>query len=93
VHCSCTDGCEPSSGCWELNFRTSASSLQMYQKRASDLITGGCEPPCGCWDLNSGSLKEQSVLLRAEPLCQPAIVVLYEPWLLSNDYSDIITAV
>jgi hypothetical protein len=20
THCSCTDGCEPSSGCWELNF-------------------------------------------------------------------------
>jgi hypothetical protein len=20
VHCSCTDGCEPSCGCWELNF-------------------------------------------------------------------------
>ena len=19
AHCSCTDGCEPSSGCWELN--------------------------------------------------------------------------
>jgi hypothetical protein len=25
VHCSCTDGCEPSCGCWELKFRTSAS--------------------------------------------------------------------
>ena len=23
---SCTDGCKPSSGCWELNFRTSARS-------------------------------------------------------------------
>ena len=21
VHCSCTDGCEPSFGCWELNFQ------------------------------------------------------------------------
>jgi hypothetical protein len=20
IHCSCTDGCEPSCGCWELNF-------------------------------------------------------------------------
>jgi hypothetical protein len=32
---------------------------------------GGCEPPCGCWDLNSGPLKEQSVLLTAEPSLQP----------------------
>jgi hypothetical protein len=37
----------------------------------SDLITDGCEPPCGCWDLNSGPLKEQSVLLTAEPSLQP----------------------
>jgi hypothetical protein len=43
----------------------------MHQKRASDLITGGCEPPCGCWDLNSGPLQEQSLLLPAEPSCQP----------------------
>jgi hypothetical protein len=26
VHCSCADGCEPSCGYWELNFRTSAHS-------------------------------------------------------------------
>ena len=26
VHCTCTDGCEPLCGCWELNFRTSAHS-------------------------------------------------------------------
>ena len=26
VNCSCTDGCEPSRCCWELNFRTSAHS-------------------------------------------------------------------
>ena len=28
VHCSCTDGCEPSCGCWELNLKTSARSGQ-----------------------------------------------------------------
>jgi hypothetical protein len=28
VHCSCTDDCELSCGCWELNFRTSAPSCQ-----------------------------------------------------------------
>jgi hypothetical protein len=28
VYCSCTDGYEPSCGCWELNFRTSACSGQ-----------------------------------------------------------------
>jgi hypothetical protein len=27
--------------------------------------------PHGCWDLNSGPLGEQSVLLHAEPSCQP----------------------
>jgi hypothetical protein len=37
--------------------------LQMYQKRASDLIMGGCESLCGCWDLNLGTSEEQSVLL------------------------------
>jgi hypothetical protein len=47
------------------------SYLQMHQKRASDLIMGGCESPCGCWDLNSGPSEEQSVLLPAEPSCQP----------------------
>jgi hypothetical protein len=29
VHCSCTESCEPSCGCWELNFRTSAVSGQL----------------------------------------------------------------
>jgi hypothetical protein len=92
VHCSCTDGCEPSCGCWKLNFRTSARSgpkiylllyiihctwLQTLQKRASDLITGGCEPPCGCWDLNSGPLEEQTVLLPTEPSRQFTICLLY----------------
>jgi hypothetical protein len=69
VHCSCTDGCEPSYGCWELNLgpllalaqrfiyyykQVHCNCLQMHQKRVSDLIMGGCEPLCGCWDLNSG---------------------------------------
>jgi hypothetical protein len=44
--------------------------LQTLHKRASDLTEDGCEPPCGCWELNSGSLKEQSVLLTAEPSLQ-----------------------
>jgi hypothetical protein len=47
------------------------SCLQTLQKRAPDRITDGCEPPCGCWELNSGPLKEQSVLLTAEPSLQP----------------------
>jgi hypothetical protein len=48
------------------------SCLQIFQKRASDLITDGCEPPCGCWDLNSGPSEEQSVLLTSEPSFQPS---------------------
>jgi hypothetical protein len=74
VHCSCTDGWEPSCGCWELNsgplltpaqrfiyykLLIHCSCLETHQKRASDLITDGCEPPCGCWDLNSGPSEEQ----------------------------------
>jgi hypothetical protein len=46
------------------------SSLQTYQKRASD-ITNGCEPSCGCWELNSGPLEEQSALLTTEPSLHP----------------------
>jgi hypothetical protein len=49
----------------------------MHQNGVSDLITGGCEPPCGCWDLNSGPLKEQSVLLPAEPSHQPNKSFIY----------------
>ena len=44
--------------------------------RASDPIADGCEPPCGYWELNSGPLKEQSVLLTAEPLLQSFNLVL-----------------
>ena len=41
-----------------------------HQKRVSDSNTDGCELPCGCWELNSRPLKEQLVLLTAEPsLC------------------------
>ena len=47
------------------------SALSAYtpacQKRASDPIIDGTEPPCGSWELNSGLLKEQPVLLTAEP--------------------------
>jgi hypothetical protein len=54
--------------------RGHCSCLQMYQMRASDLITDGSEPPCGCWDLNSGRPEEQLVLLTAEPSLQlPAL--------------------
>jgi hypothetical protein len=49
---------------------------ETYQKRASDPITDGCEPPCGCWELNSGPLKEQSMLLTAEPSLQPPLLPL-----------------
>ena len=45
----------------------------MHQKRESDLVMSGCEPSCGGWDLNSGPLEEQSVVLPAEPSCQPFI--------------------
>jgi hypothetical protein len=45
------------------------------EERALDPITDGCELPCGCWDLNSGPLKEQSVLLTAEPSLQPPVNV------------------
>jgi hypothetical protein len=45
-------------------------SLQKHQERALDTITDGCEVPCGCWELSSGPLKEQSVLLTAEPSLQ-----------------------
>ena len=45
------------------------------EKRKGDGIpdTGvrdGCEPPCGFWELNLGPLKEQQVLLTAEPSLQ-----------------------
>ena len=47
-------------------------SLPTHQKRESNPMTDGCEPPCGCWRLNSGPgpLKEQSMLLTAEPFRQ-----------------------
>ncbi|KAL6059915.1 hypothetical protein STEG23_003671 [Scotinomys teguina] len=45
-------------------------SAGMYasQKRASDPAIDDCGPPCGRRELNSAPLKEQSVLLTAEPL-------------------------
>jgi len=57
----------------------------MWQKRASDLITGGCEPPCGSWDLNSRPSEEQSVLLTTDPSLQPVVLVLC--WDLWSIYS------
>ena len=30
-------------------------------------VTDGCDPTCGCWELNLGPLKEQPVLLSADP--------------------------
>jgi hypothetical protein len=33
-------------------------------------LLDGHEPPCGCWELNLGPLKEQTVLLTAEPSLQ-----------------------
>jgi hypothetical protein len=39
VHCSCTDGCEPSCGCWELNLKTSARSGQLYSLSPCSLWT------------------------------------------------------
>jgi hypothetical protein len=40
-------------------------------KEGINLIMGDCEPPHGCWDLNLRPSEEQSVLLPAEPSCQP----------------------
>ena len=42
-------------------------------------ITNGCEPPCSSWVLNSGALKEQSVLLNAEPSLQP-LFYYFKAW-------------
>ena len=42
----------------------------MPEEGISSLTDG--DPPCGCWDLNSDPLKEQPVLLTAEPSLQPS---------------------
>ena len=34
-------------------------------------VTDSCELLCGCWELNPAPLKEQPVLLTAEPSLQP----------------------
>ena len=62
THCSCTDSCEPSSGCWELNLVPLLPPVGWVV----------CQLPCGCWDLTSGPLKAQSVLLPAESPHQPS---------------------
>jgi hypothetical protein len=38
VHCSYTDGCEPSCGCWECEFRTSALSSRLLSLWPKDLF-------------------------------------------------------
>ena len=45
------------------------------QKRASYLIVDDCKLPCGCWKLNWGPLKEQPILLTAEPSLQPQMPI------------------
>jgi hypothetical protein len=57
----------------------------MCQKRPSNFITGGCESPGGCWDLNSEPSEEQSVLLPAEPSCQPPVCRTLELIFLQGD--------
>ena len=39
-------------------------------------VSDSCELPCGCWELNLGPLKEQLVLLTAEPSLQPPVMYL-----------------
>ena len=102
THCSCTDSCEPSSGCWELNLGPRLTPaqrfiyyytyvrcfcLQTHQKRASDLIMGGGEPPCSCRNLNSGPIGGQSVLLPTEPLRQPSLLFLKQGPVLSSRHA------
>lgn len=41
-------------------------------------VIGGFELPCGCWELSLGSLQGQQVLLTAEHLSRPTILVLIE---------------
>jgi hypothetical protein len=53
-----------------------SACIPIYQKKASNLFIYGCESPYECWELNSGSLKEQSVLLTAEPSFQPLKAIL-----------------
>ena len=36
-------------------------------KSVGNGITDSCEPLCGCWEWNPGPLREQPVLLTAEP--------------------------
>ena len=44
-----------------------------------------CELPSGCWELNPGSLKEQAVLLTAEPSSWPQFLFLFVFELGSNN--------
>jgi hypothetical protein len=70
-----------------LFIRVYCSCLQTHKKRALDPITDGCEPPRGCWELNSGSLKEQSVLLIAEPSLQPSSMFLKQTSVGGGDFT------
>lgn len=48
-------------------------------------FTGGCEPLYGCWESNPAPLKEQSVLLSAEPsLPNPEWRIFLRTWILSS---------
>ena len=40
-------------------------------------VTDGCKMTCGCWELNWGPLKEQPVLLTAEPSLHPQHYYFY----------------
>lgn len=44
------------------------------QKRVSLDFLDSCESPCMLWELNPHSLKEQLVLLRAEPSPPPILM-------------------
>lgn len=50
------------------------------QKRALEPLKLGLwmVVACGCWESNPGSLKEQQVLLTAEPSLQPLGHILHE---------------
>lgn len=37
----------------------------------------GREPPRGYWELNHGPLREQQMLLIAEPTLQPVIFIIF----------------
>lgn len=40
-------------------------------------VMDGREPPRGCWELNHSPLREQQMLLIAEPTLQPVIFIIF----------------